>query len=739
MTTVRIKHSSFEKTALKPKPEQPMRWAVLKSTGQVFYIGDLDPSQNGNACGCQCPACGENLQAVNVDKDENHFRKANTRWKFFRHSSGHQRTACSFMVAKLAALQLLLNSGEVDLPPPKKLAAHHGLSGETYNSVAQGKRLVSRIDAHVWNDNQSATITLEDGRTVLVLLQACSKLSAESGIDGVITIRVNDPVVASWPPHQILEALKIDSDFSCWDKHWDDEALITEAQSRALALADEAMDYLPPELGSMDGLTISQKSETILHAKVKEILAKAGSFRAPACSQIVSRWMDEGTHKVSSIDIPSQYLTLSNVRLEEPMLGMVPDVKCTAHSSRNPSEKFTLLIEVAVTHRVDSIKKAKIKAQNLACIEIDLSRLTLKGRITLDQLRSSVIDTLDGKSWIFNPALSRMVTSRKQELEREDLDLRKRRELEQEKYEWLDDCSLDRLAEIFLSALKEHWHTKNPVSVDEDFLVLPEEIAERLIAHGFQGAADLLLIGEGGILSRINEIQELSFEMYPVSPKIGVTQMLLNPDLRQFITLGLLAVKAYPLKWGQSDGRRFNKLRSSVAKSLRREEMQFARPSIYDDLIGLLFPAMRDLLANPFGTRKAIEQQIKLRADAEKAQLAEIQRLVEIGLAKKRKEDEESRTVNQKIDDLLLSEHAIEWSPKVSEVSIESMLKQTAIVRLSNKYARSGIDVEEILKSACDARARGNSSRRWFHDQNLPNTGKAQMLLQVLKSAGLLP
>jgi hypothetical protein len=350
MKRVRVEQGEIKNAGSSVKLEQPMRWAVSKLNGAAIYIGMLGPDKNGNACGCKCPACGEDLQAVNAGKPSSHFLKENTLGQFFRHPSGHQRKDCSFQAAKLAALHLLMERGEIDLPPPRRTGVQHGVSGATYTEVAEGRRWHGRITDRVWLDSQSAKITL-DGRTVLVQLQARTGLSSEE-FDGVITIRVNDPVVASWEPDQILEALRLDSDFSCWDKHWDDEELEADARRKALAIADKAMDALPPELGGLDGLTNLQKSETVLHAKVKDILAQAGGLRAPSCNQPVSRVMCDGSQRSKPARIDGHYLTLSDVRLESPMPGMVPDVLCTARSSRNTSESFMLLIEVAVTHRV---------------------------------------------------------------------------------------------------------------------------------------------------------------------------------------------------------------------------------------------------------------------------------------------------------------------------------------------------------------------------------------------------
>lgn len=735
MGRVRVEQGEVRDAASSVKLEQPMRWAVLKSNGAAIYIGMLGPDKNGNACGCKCPSCDEELQAVNAGKDASHFLRENTLGMFFRHPSGHQRKDCSFLAAKLAALHLLVESGEIDLPPPRRSGVQHGISGATYTGIAEGRSWRGRITEKVWLDSQSAKITLEDGRTVLVLLQARTGLSSEAGVDGIITIRVNDPIVASWEPDQILKALKFDSEFSCWDKHWDDEELAAEAQRKALTFADAEMDCLPPELGSLDGLTDSQKSETVLHAKVKDILAKSGTLRVPSCDQEIGRLMSDGSQRKRLVHIDSQYLTLSDVRLESPLPGMVPDVMCTARSSRNPSESFTLLIEVAVTHRVDAAKEAKIAARNLACIEVDLTRLgSLRGRITVDQLRTAVIDATDCKTWVFNPALARMVNSREQELDREDQELRQAIQREEERQEWLDECSTERLIELLLPVLQHHWLTDEPMRTDEDYEVLPEEIAERLATRGFKSAGDRQLLKKDGVLSCIEDIRKRHLTQRSAGKYGGLWNFDNDPKLRSYVTLGLMAARAYPLNLSPDDQNRYNELRQRVRESVDSEKVEYVRPTAHDELIARLFPAMRDLLAKPFGTQPAHRAKLELKREKKRQEDQEKAR-VEAERNKKMVEEWERK---RNVIALLSVERVDEWNQSMSVKTIETVLKKTGVVRLIGNYARSGMDVESLLKSAWEARSRGAPFRTWFSDLQVQDTGKAKMILEALKTAGLL-
>lgn len=715
-----------------------MRWAELKASGEATYIGWLRADQNGNACACKCPACGEDLQAVNAGKDASHFLKPNTRGMFFRHPSGHQRTDCSFLMAKLAALQLLMERGEIDLPPPRRLGLHQGASGTTYTAETVGRTLSGRITDKVWLDSQSARITI-DGRTILVQLQAHPNISSDVPVDGVITIRVDDPIVASWEPEKILQALQLDSEFMCWEKHWDDHELSSEAQRKAATAAEDAMDRIPPELGALDGLSFLQKSETVLHAKVKEILSRAGRLRVPHCEKEVFRWMHDGSKKNLRVHLDGQSLTLSEVRLETPLQGLVPDVMCIARSNRNPSEGFQLLIEVAITHRVDAAKKALITNRGLACIEIDLTLLTAKQRrMTVDQLQSAVIDDVQCKSWVFNPGLARMVKSKEQELLRQDEELRKAWQREEERQQWLDEISTERLIELLLPALKHHWQTERPMNIDEKYDVLPQEIAARLAKREFRDAEDSVLLKKEGLLFCLDDIRSRHFSKRSLGKSGGLAKLAEEPTLQKYLTLGLIALKAYPLNLSAAETDRVRELRRKVKDSLDMEQLTYARPATHDHLIASLFPPMGEAVSRPFGTLTALKEKIDTRQAAEREKYAVIRREAELAQAQLNKELKERAERERKIDDLLRSERAFRWNSDKSASTIEVVLKQFSVVRLAGRYSRSGMNVEALLRSAWKSRADGNPFRSWFDKQSVQDTAKAKMVLEALRTAGLI-
>lgn len=738
MGRVNVERGDVRTVATNTRQDQPMRWAEHKARGEVTYVGWLRADQNGNASGCRCPACGEDLQAVNAGKDASHFLKANTRGMFFRHPSGHQRKDCSFLMAKLAALHLLMERGEIDLPPPRRPGVHQGASGTTYTAEAVGRSWCGRITDKVWLDNQSARITI-DGRTVLVQLQARPNLSSGIAVDGVITIRVDDPLVASWEPEQILQALRLNSGFSCWEKHWDDDELNAEAQQKAVTAAEEAMDRIPPELGSLDGLTHLQKSETVLHAKVKEILSKAGRLRSPYCERDVSRVMHDGSQKRRRVHIDSQRLTLSEVRLEAPLQGLVPDVMCIARSRQNPSESFQLLIEVAVTHRVDAAKRALITRHGLACVEIDLTLLTTKQRrITVNQLQSAVIDDVQCKSWVFNPALARMVKSKEQELERED----KAWQREEERQQWLDELSTERLIELLIPALKNYWLTEGYMSVDDGYELLPQEVAARLARHGFKDADDTVLLKKDGLLHCLDDIRSRHLSKRSVGKRGGLARLAEEPELQKYLTLGLIALKAYPLNLSPEDVDRVSELRRKVKESLDAGLRTHARPASHDALIGRLFPPMRDAVSMPYGTltalQKAEREKAAERAREEADRKAVIQRERQIEDAQRQKAFEVKEKRRQKLDALLLRERVYTWRSDTSASTIEPVLRQFNVDRMIKNYARSGMDVGALLRSAWESRARGQPFRLWISEQPEQDPAMEIMMIEALRTAGLV-
>ncbi len=729
-----------------------MRWALSKTRGnKPTYVGVLEPHENGMASNCTCAACGEPLQAINASKNEEHFRKKNTKWKFFRHPSGHESASCTFQAAKLAALSLFRERGEIDLPAPRRTSPYEGVSGTVYFGQSEGERWRGRILSTAWNDTQSATISL-NGKTILVLLEARPLTSLTDKYDGVITIHVNDPVIASWAPEDILAALRLNDDkIACtWDRHWDDDLLRAAADDSAKSLAENAMDLMLPELGDLEGLTVAQKSETVLHALVKRILEASGTLRAPACREEVSQVMPNGGAERRAVSINSQQLKLSNVRLEQRMPGMVPDVLCTATSSQNPSRSFTLLIEVAVTHRVDASKRAKIIAAKLPCIEIDLSLFHEAGRrISLKQLEQGVLHRTDGKHWVFNAELADLVEEAKETLVRRASAIQQAIDQEDELNDWLDHRSDAGILELLLPVRLHHWNNSGAFETYDGYSVDLNDVLRQLIRRGFPHASEELLLKPRGLLTSLENIVYCHERSMSPGQYSGLGWIANDPALQSYIMLGFHAVKAYPCKFLPEDKAWLKAWRQIVWDSLQRGEQRFARPIKHDALVAALFPAMKELLKDPVGTREGLiakkrALEAKSREEALERERVEAKRQQDADRAYRaqrvelQKKEEETRQALRDVDALLDVEGCRGiWTQNNSTDTVEELLKKTEMVRLADKYARSGLDVPGLLRSAFGEKGR-HSFHGWFITQGAADLARAKMMLNALKQAGLV-
>jgi hypothetical protein len=139
---------------------------------------------------------------------------------------------------------------------------------------------------------------------------------------------------------------------------------------------------------SPTGLTAA---ETALHLMAKQILCEALYVRTPAYMLRA-----EGRSRTLEVCVaPEGKVEWAQQGEAEVLLGSLkPDF--LAHTTYGP-----FVVEVRVTHRVDSEKRRALSALGVAAIEIDLSR---EERLqSLETLRHRVLDALDNKHWLAHP------------------------------------------------------------------------------------------------------------------------------------------------------------------------------------------------------------------------------------------------------------------------------------------------------------------------------------------------
>jgi len=157
-------------------------------------------------------------------------------------------------------------------------------------------------------------------------------------------------------------------------------------------------------------ITIAQ--ETALHFMAKEILSESKTINLP---KVVLRdefaFMDEieyyklGLWRSSIITKSNLYFTynkysnnirkITSIELEKYMENIKPDIIMNIENKQ-------LLIEIAVTHFIDDVKKAKIYDKHIPTLEIDLSTFKEKiNAVDKNELKKILIKESNYKNWIY--------------------------------------------------------------------------------------------------------------------------------------------------------------------------------------------------------------------------------------------------------------------------------------------------------------------------------------------------
>lgn len=712
-----------------------MAWAVKQRTRAATHIGMLSREQAGLACDCVCPGCGGVLQAVNAGRPLEHYDKPNTMRPFFRHDVGQQKDACLTKVAQLAALHLLATQQEFDLPTRGVSRSVRGATGHLYTGEASisGSRVrVRRMD---WLDEHAARITLDDGRVVLLQLAGQVVFSTERGTEAIIAISVNDPEVSTWSPEQILQRAQLEGDWLCWQRHWDDDALARDSLEAAEEEARKHLDWAPDGFVLPDDLSPQQRSESLLHWYLKELLAKTLRICTPAVRQTVSMVMPDGKVEELHALLPTMALALSNVRVEERLGNIVPDLMARARDESGRLPEFELLIEVAVTHQVDAVKAARVVARDVACLEIDVSLLGVAGRIHVDRLRELVGGDPKNKRWIYHPELARLVHRTQAELE-----LRASRQLEERlRLEELEGA-FDRLPDAealgdYLERLRGLWRTGRAASNGLSMAKLTSKLAARGYSH-LDGAE---FSAPTGVLRTLDGIRGDSRRGGRSSHMLVALKRLEDEDEQQmrFASLYLLAAKEYKPSVAEEDANRLSVLRSMVLSSLRAEETKFARPATWDRVICVLFPELAAGVADGYGTADRVDATRKKRiaderqaAEARERQLREKRELEECARQEEALKSETASLIES-------TTRRFGWTSNDGGVPMDAESAARLAYRMG-AYPGGAEWVRANVESAWAARADSVLLGKWIESRTPQHGGDVMALRDLLERAWLI-
>lgn len=628
----------------------PLKWASDAATGAPRYIHD--PDIVSQAASAVCPGCGSKLWTVLAGEPQRVRPTAH-----FRHVAGTPRTACVVVAARLAASHHLASLGYIDLPRRRVTAVSKGFSGEGYEGWVEEPAQRVRISDVRMVDPAAAELTLDDGRTILVDLTG-ERVEGEAG-RAVITINLSDPALAEMDVDELRARLRLLPPAS-WCSHWRDRELTSQARVRAADEARQSLDawtdedealfqaQLPP--GMDPDATATMRRETLLHRTVKSILEDARRIRAPGLHVAVQRDAPDGygdgwdDHRVEILwwSAPAE-LRFEAVELERRLGRIVPDVVGRLAEPRpcilggiatrvqrgddeeedEQHDEFpahwseTVLIEVAVTHKVDEEKLRKVRHLDLPTLEIDLG--SMGGRMTLDGLRKLVVDGTEGKQWLHHPALRTRRAVLRYKLREHAEVLAYQAHIRAHRLERLLETPSSQWAQRYLLALRAFCDANIKIErlrktdgprylehLDEDSEEWAEVAlaAEALEAHEFEGGAEHVFART--IVPRILSIQLNTGVGYAVSSAIQVVNAIMNTrsdNSTQWLSLYLIAAKSFDVErhLRPEQVQRFREWRAKVVRQIEEGAPEYLRPARFDAILSLLFPAMARGLAQGKG------------------------------------------------------------------------------------------------------------------------------------------
>ena len=350
--------------------ELVIAWALDKVTREPRYILELSEQERGAKCNCICASCELPLTAVNAAKTEYQQRP------HLRHPPGAERSFCFVLSARYAIAQQLLKQGFIELPRRKRSARIAGLSGEFHEAWVELPPERVHIKDAVFNDKATALLTLDDGRQLTVELTG-SMLAQHDDQDTVIpviSLNITDPAIASMSPDELRKRLTLLCADACWYSHWKDLELTHQATAYARQKASEALDWLDDREGAdeLAELSQEQQKETLLHREVKEILEREKRIHLPELNVKVERNAPRREPFTRETHWSSEYVNLDNIRLENKLGRVIPDVLARVIDAPNDEDEYQLVIEVTVTNPINEERLERIRELNLPTLEIDI-------------------------------------------------------------------------------------------------------------------------------------------------------------------------------------------------------------------------------------------------------------------------------------------------------------------------------------------------------------------------------
>ncbi|WP_157256682.1 hypothetical protein [Methyloversatilis discipulorum] len=528
----------------------------------------------------------------------------------FRHPEGAVKDSCEVLAARALVLDRFRNEGLLTLPGRGRGQRISGLSGQTYDAWVEFPP--ERVKTHRFDivDRAHAILTLDDGRRLRVRLTGRVRVSEDVGFNDpsdipTLEILIDDPEIAALPPEELRKRIQLLIGAGVWCSHWQDASLLEKATQAAIDQANAHVDWVPDGLEIPDALSPLLKRESLLHLKAKEILERARRINLPELRVDVAKRGRSGKTESRSFSVPGQILELSSVQLERPMGRIRPDVVAfTVEAPLWPAGP--VLIEITVTHGISDERLARIQAQDLPALEIDLS--VLGGVVTQTQFEELLVEGLTGKRWLHHPQIeverSRLEIEVNEALAKAD-SAAESRSISSQAGESPFGVSLAVWLNRYLDAILAHadafLHYGRSGAPTKEALDDLARCAEGLALHGHSYAMELgrpnwTLVGLVEVILTIKLDRAIARED---ASTWDVVQDLLQEDRAgaRWQTLYLMALKVFRPNLTPEQQAWVDQRRAQVWASIKAGEGRFDRPWKFDPLLAELFPELAPLLS----------------------------------------------------------------------------------------------------------------------------------------------
>lgn len=150
--------------------------------------------------------------------------------------------------------------------------------------------------------------------------------------------------------------------------------------------------------------------ETLLHRLSKEIFGQLREMELPAYEFSRSSYVNLERVRYSGTVREARRVSFTRADIEIPLSGLIPDVVVWNGSHR-------LIVEIAVTHRVDQEKLDRIRTLGIPALEIRLC--AADSLLTRAELMAKIESDRACKHWLFHPHLVRHERNFQERIENE--------------------------------------------------------------------------------------------------------------------------------------------------------------------------------------------------------------------------------------------------------------------------------------------------------------------------------